>query len=67
MSWISDLIGLIGLAMLGYGLYLINLSLALSVIGALLIVLAVCMARKTSNDTRQNISSQHKHVEESQH
>lgn len=61
MSWLNDLIGLIGLAMLGYGLYLINLSLALSVIGTLLIVLAVFMARKTTNDTEQDISSQHQH------
>ena len=61
MSWLNDLIGLIGLAMLGYGLYLINLSLALSVIGTLLIVLAVFMARKTTNDPEQDISSQHQH------
>lgn len=59
MSWLSDLIGLVGLAMLGYGLYLIDLSLALSVTGSLLIVLAVFMARKTSNDIKQAIPSQH--------
>lgn len=63
MSWLSDIIGLSGLLMLGYGLYLINLSLALSVVGALLIVLAVFIARKTSNDTKQDIPSQHQHTE----
>ncbi len=66
MSWLSDLIGLVGLAMLGYGLYLIDLSLALSVTGSLLIVLAVFMARKTTNDTEQAISSQHQHPENTQ-
>lgn len=59
MSWLSDLIGIIGLSMLAYGLYLIDLSLALGVTGSLLIVLAVFIARKTTNDIEQAIPGQH--------
>ena len=59
MNILSDLIGIIGFCFLSYGLYLVSLPLALCVSGALLIVLAVLMARNPGNDTEQDISGQH--------
>jgi hypothetical protein len=49
MSIVADLISLVGLVMLGYGLWLISPALSLSIIGGLLIVFGVSLGRAQSN------------------
>ncbi len=41
MSKLADLIALVGLVMLGYGLWLIEPAIAFSVIGSLLIIFGI--------------------------
>lgn len=49
---VNDLLAVAGFASLTYGLYLIDLSLALCASGSMLTILALCMSRKAGNDSK---------------
>lgn len=54
MKYVSDIIGIVGIAMIGYGIWLIHPPSSIITIGAILLAFAVLLAKNVSEMRNDN-------------